>query len=65
MALFKKKEKKESTNAKVGEIPEDDGKKDICVIGHDSEIPAGAVVTKSCEKEGSVLVGVPAKVINN
>ena len=33
-------------NAKVGEIPEDDGKKDICVIGHDSEIPAGAVVTE-------------------
>ena len=32
---------------------------DNCVIG------AGAVVTKSCEKEGSVLVGVPAKVINN
>lgn len=30
---------------------------DNCVIG------AGAVVTKSCEKEGSVLVGVPAKVI--
>lgn len=32
---------------------------DNCVIG------AGAVVTKSCEKEGSVLVGVPAKIINN
>ena len=30
---------------------------DNCVIG------AGAVVTKSCEKEGSVLVGVPAKTI--
>ena len=32
---------------------------DNCVIG------AGAVVTKSCDIKGSVLVGVPARVINN
>ena len=33
-------------NAKVGEVPDESDKKDICVVGHSTAIDAGEVITQ-------------------